>query len=100
MNLETLAEPAALAVAVWTLWSRVGRIERRLDLLADHLHAPKPPRGNHGKAALLLALLILTGLAAACGSFRLSKVSSPFFTVEGIDARGPWRPSGTNTPAK
>jgi hypothetical protein len=66
MNLETLAEPAALAVAVLVLWQRVGRIENRLDLLADHLHAPKPPKKNRN-AALLLALLILAaGLAVAC----------------------------------
>lgn len=89
MNIEEIKEPLVMAAAVFVLWQRVGKLEERLDLIADHIQAPKPKK--KARLLLLLALLLIIGLgAAACGSF----------TVEKFAFGGSWHWPQTNGPAK
>ena len=60
-----------IAFLVW-IHLRTQRMEKRLEMMADHLNAPQPVKRKYRGPMLLLLSVILAALSGGCGMARLS----------------------------
>ena len=73
--IKMLSTPSAVVGAILWLHFRMKNLENRMELLAVHLGAPKPPKSSRGRSMLLLCvpvLLLLTLTLTLSGCVELN----------------------------